>query len=232
MKLERLFGTLYDNPVKKRDWNELRGEMVERQIASRGIQDPHVLDAMQSIPRHRFVPEAIRSRSYEDRALGIGYGQTISQPYMVAVMLQALGLTGQEKVLEVGTGSGYQAAVLSRLAREVISVDIVPELQVEARSLLTELSIHNVKTLPRDGSEGVPEEAPFDAVIVAAAAPEVPSPLLEQLASGGRLVIPLGQRKMQMLTLIRKTKTSFERTDLGACTFVPLLGRYGWPMSR
>lgn len=209
------------------DWPAQRARMARDQLFSRGILDPRVLEAMGETPRHLFVPESQRARSYEDRALPIGYGQTISQPYMVGLMLKTLELTGKEKVLEIGTGSGYQAALLGKLARDVRTMEIVPELADGAERLLKSLGQANVQVYRRDGSGGLPEEAPFDAIILAAAAPDVPPPLLHQLADGGKLLLPVGRGGRHHLTLIQKRGTAVERKDLGECVFVPLQGQYG-----
>jgi protein-L-isoaspartate(D-aspartate) O-methyltransferase len=214
--------------VKTPDWNALRTGMIEKQLQSRRIVDPRVLDAMRRMPRHLFVPDEVRNRSYEDRALSIGCGQTISQPFMVAIMLQALGLNGYEKVLEIGTGTGYQAALLGLLARQVETVEIIPELAAQARTLISAQGLDNVHIHVGDASAGWPQEAPFDAIIMAAGAPEAPPALAEQLASGGQLLIPLGDRKKQILTLFRKECTELTSQSLGGCSFVPLRGAYGW----
>ena len=179
------------------NWDQLRDQMIETQLQPRGIYDARILEAMRRVPRHLFVPEPARDRSYEDRALSIGFGQTISQPYMVAIMLRALALTGSEKVLEIGTGTGYQAALLAYLAKQVETVELVPELVAQARAALAALGISNVHVHLTDGSHGLPGKAPFDAIIVAAGAPDVPPILLDQLASGGKLLIPIGDRKQQ-----------------------------------
>jgi protein-L-isoaspartate(D-aspartate) O-methyltransferase len=209
------------------EWTEQREAMIQEQLVRRGIRDTRLLDAFRSIPRHRFVPDAERAYAYDDRALPIGYRQTISQPYMVGIMLTALALTGQEKILEIGAGSGYEAALLGRLAREVHAVEIVPELAARARAALRELGASNVRIHIGDGSGGMPSEAPFDAIVLAAAAPEVPPPLGAQLASGGRLLLPLGVGPRETLLLLRKEGNELRRTALGECTFVPLVGTYG-----
>jgi protein-L-isoaspartate(D-aspartate) O-methyltransferase len=208
----------------------LRAHMVDTQIKARGIKDDRVLDAMRKVPRHLFVPADGLEAAYSDRPLPIGSGQTISQPYMVAAMSEALGLKGPEKVLEVGTGSGYQAAVLAELARRVITTERVPELAEEARKTLRDLGYANVEVILTDGSKGYPAEAPFDAIMVTAGAPEIPGVLVEQLAEGGRLVIPVGSSYQQ--TLMRLTKRGGEeKTEaLEGCVFVPLIGEYGWKL--
>lgn len=203
--------------------------MVEEQIAARGIRDPRILAVMGEIPRHRFVPEHLASLAYADEPLPIGGGQTISQPYIVAEMTRALALSGTEKVLEIGTGSGYQAAVLARLAREVVTVERLASLQERARAILEELGIVNVTYAVGDGSLGAPEHAPFDRIIVTAAAPDVPQPLVEQLADGGIMVVPVGGRWEQDLVKVTKEGVSLRRQYLGGCRFVPLVGKCGFP---
>ena len=211
------------------DWPALRAQMVRRQLASRGIRSPEVLAALGRVPRERFVPDASRSHACSDHAMAIGHGQTISQPYMVAVMTEALELKPTDRVLEVGTGSGYQCAVLAELAGEVWSVERIAELAKSAALLLAELGYATVHVRTGDGSLGWPESAPFDAVIVTAAAPRAPDPLLEQLSpEGGRLVVPVGDRDLQQLTLIRRDGDAFETRRSVGCRFVPLLGRAGW----
>lgn len=202
--------------------------MVEEQIAARGISDPRILTAMLEIPRHRFIPPALAGRAYADEPLPIGGGQTISQPYIVAEMTRALQLVGREKVLEVGTGSGYQAAILARLAREVVTIERLEELQQAARSVLEELGIQNVRFFAGDGSLGVPEEAPFDRIMVTAAAPDVPPPLFEQLGEKGILVLPVGGRWEQELVRVWKEGGAARKEYLGGCRFVPLVGRWGF----
>ena len=205
-----------------------RKEMVRRQIKGRRIQDELVLEAMRTVPRHRFVPAYVRGSAYRDAPLPIGEGQTISQPYVVAFMTAALQLSGGEKVLEIGTGSGYQAAVLALIAGEVISVERLPRLAEEARRTLAELGYDNVRVVVGDGTQGWPEEAPYDAIMVTAASPEVPAPLLQQLADGGRLVAPVGPRHTQQLVRVRREGEEFGREDLLGVAFVPLIGEHGW----
>ncbi len=202
--------------------------MVARQIVGRGIQSVRVLEAMSSVPRHLFVPPEHVSKAYADEPLPIGEGQTISQPFMVAAMADALSLDGHERVLEIGAGSGYQAAVVSLLAREVIAVETQPALAAAASERLLELGYKNVRIEVGDGSLGWPSDAPYDAILVTAAAPDVPPPLVEQLADGGRLVLPVGSADQQDLVRIVKRDGSSTRESLFACRFVPLLGRYGW----
>ena len=202
--------------------------MVER-LQKAGIRDSRVLDALRSVPRHRLVPEALQHRAYDESALPIGERQTISAPLVVAAMSQALALRGDETVLEIGTGSAYQAAILSRLAERVISVERIPRLASRARSALDALGISNVLVFLGDGSRGWPAEAPYDAIVVTAAAHSVPEPLLDQLAPGGRLVGPFGERDEQaLLRITRRPDGDLEREKLGRCRFVDLVGEHGW----
>ncbi|HTM22472.1 MAG TPA: protein-L-isoaspartate(D-aspartate) O-methyltransferase [Kofleriaceae bacterium] len=191
------------------------------------VRDRRVLEVMGAVPRHPFVPEPARASAYRDQPLPIGHGQTISQPLMVAIMLEALELRGDERVLDVGTGSGYQAALLGRLAREVWSIEIVPELAERARATLARAGADNVHVISGDGSMGWSRAAPYDAIVAAAASPHVPPPLLAQLAEGGRLVLPVGDRMPQELMRLRRRGGHIHREDLGACTFVPLVGEHG-----
>jgi protein-L-isoaspartate(D-aspartate) O-methyltransferase len=209
--------------VSARDWEAERARMVEAQIEGRGVKDPRVLAAMRTVPRHRFVPEAYRAHAYEDRPLPIGQGQTISQPYMVAVMTELLELEPDDRVLEIGTGSGYQAAVLSELVDAVYSIEIVPELAERARKLLATDGYDDVAVITGDGYRGLAEQAPFDAIIVTAAPEEVPQPLLDQLAVGGSLVIPVGSRS-QWLKVLERTEAGIETKTLFAVRFVPMTG--------
>lgn len=202
--------------------------MVQDQLVRRGISDPRVLAAMRKVPRHLFVDEALRDRAYGDHPLPIGEQQTISQPYIVALMTALLALEGPEKVLEVGTGSGYQTAILAELAREVFSVERLPGLAARAQALLERLGYTNVRIRVGDGTLGWPEEAPFDRVIVTAAAPEVPPRLFEQLADGGRMVLPLGDAVCQTLTLVERVGGEQRRRACGECTFVKLVGKDAW----
>ena len=204
-----------------------RAQLVET-LKSKGIREPAVLKAISEVPRHLFVPEGVRHRSYEDSALPIASGQTISQPYVQARSLEVAGLTGREKVLEIGTGSGYQTALLGRLASMVFSVERVESLARTARTTLETAGIRNVTVLVGDGTLGWSAYAPYDAIIVSAASPEVPQPLLRQLAPGGKLVIPLGDREYQTLMLIQRDGDDFTRTSLGDVRFVPLLGQFGF----
>jgi protein-L-isoaspartate(D-aspartate) O-methyltransferase len=205
-----------------------RERMVEVQLRKRGITDERVLAAMGRVPRHLFVEEALRDQAYGDRPLPIGTGQTISQPYMVAIMCQLLALLGAEKVLEVGTGSGYQAAVLAELARKVYTVERISFLAARARESLESLHYTNILVKVGDGTVGWEDEAPFDRVIVAAASPEVPAPLFQQLAEGGRMVVPVGDAHGQTLHVVEKVNGQMRvSTDVG-CVFVRLIGKYGW----
>lgn len=213
-------------------FDKARKDMVEHHLKDRGIRDPRVLEAMLRLDRHRFVNGPLQSSAYEDRALPIGLGQTISQPYIVALMSEALQLRGGEKVLEVGTGSGYQAAVLSMLAGRVYTIERHGELLRRARVLFELLGLHNIVSRRGDGSIGWDAEAPFDRIVVTAASPEVPEALARQLKIGGRLVVPVGERSRQDLKIIdRKSETEFKGYSAGPCAFVPLLGREGWPVT-
>lgn len=203
----------------------LREAMVERQIVRRGIKDPRVLAAMRHVPRHFFVPDEERASAYEDRPLSIGLGQTISQPYIVAFMTEALRLPPQARVLEVGTGSAYQAAVLAEVAEEVFSVEIVPALAAHAVTLLANLGFRNVETAERDGCDGWPEHAPYDGILVAAAAAKMPLALVEQLKPGARLVIPIGYWRVQNLVLVTREGSGFKQESLLPVSFVPMTGR-------
>jgi len=210
------------------DFAELRRTMVEQQIRSRGVHDERVLQAMLAVERHEFVPQGFIDEAYADKPLPIGEGQTISQPYMVAVMSEALELAGTERVLEVGTGCGYQAAVLSLLAREVYSVELNVTLSLDAQKRLERLGYTNVHVHTGDGTLGLPELAPFQGIVVTAAAPRVPEPLAEQLAEGGRLVIPVGSESEQELLVVRREGEKTTSRVINHCRFVPLVGRYGW----
>ena len=210
------------------DYAEERNSMVDTQLKRRGIKDPLIIQAMRSVPRHEFVPPAQISSAYYDGPLPIGSGQTISQPYMVAVMTQAMGLRGGERVLEVGTGSGYQAAVLAEIAGEVYTVERHGELADRAKERLLELGYNNVHVSVGDGTLGLPEKAPFDGIIVTAGAPFVPEALKDQLEDGGRLVIPVGGQYLQSLLRITREGDDFQQEDLLGCVFVPLIGEDGW----
>jgi protein-L-isoaspartate(D-aspartate) O-methyltransferase len=205
-----------------------RRAMVENQIRKRGVTSQRVLDAMLSVPRHEFVPDQFRPDAYADKPLPIGEGQTISQPFMVGAMTEALELTGSERVLEIGTGSGYQSAVLSLLAREVISIESHTSLALAAQERLGRLGYANVHIHNGDGSLGFADAAPYDAILITAAAPEIPPLLASQLAEGGHLVIPVGSQENQELLQARKEDGKLYSRALFDCRFVPLLGRYGW----
>jgi protein-L-isoaspartate(D-aspartate) O-methyltransferase len=224
MRTSELSNSAPDDP-----YADERAAMVERQIRRRGVNDERVLLAMATVPRHEFVPPGSRAMAYADEPLGIGGGQTISQPYIVAVMTAALKLNGTERLLEIGAGSGYQAAVLALLAREVFSVELRSDLAGSAVERLKRLGYENVHVHGGDGSLGVKEFAPFDAVLVAAAAPAVPRPLLEQLhEGGGRLIAPVGGNDQQQLVLVTRYGNQYESERRENCRFVPLVGRHGW----
>jgi protein-L-isoaspartate(D-aspartate) O-methyltransferase len=207
-----------------------RQEMVERQLERRGIRDPLVLDAMRRVPREEFVPPAHRDKAYEDRPLAIGEGQTISQPYIVAYMIEALELKGGEKVLEIGGGSGYAAAVLASIASHVYTIERIAELADQARLNLAAAGIANVTVRCADGTEGWPEEAPFDAILVSAGAPGLPRAVMQQMAMGARMVVPIGEdpTAQELVRFCRTGPGEFERTSLTAVRFVPLIGKEGW----
>lgn len=216
------------SPVHADSFAELRRAMVEEQLRRRGIKDKRVLEAMTEVPRHLFVPPGQYDEAYDDRALPIGQGQTISQPYMVGLMVSLLDVQPEHKVLEVGAGSGYQAAVLSRLAESVCAVELVPQLAERAARILADLHYDNVRIMTGDGTVGCAEEAPFDRIIVAAAAPEIPEPLTEQLAEGGVIVAPVGNRLVQTVVRAEKRGSKLNTTRSIDCVFVPLRGRHGW----
>lgn len=206
-----------------------RTRLVDR-MRKKGIDDPRVLNAVAAVPRDRFVPESIRARSYDDSALPIGHGQTISQPSLQALYLQVLEIGRDDKVLEVGAGSGYQTALLAELAANVYAVERLPELTQRARDVLDELGYRNIALVTKDGTTGWSKYAPYDAILVAAASPDVPDALVDQLAPGGRLLIPVGDRTAQELTLVQKTEIGeIQRRAITQCVFVPLIGRFGWP---
>lgn len=202
--------------------------MVNDQLRGRGISDERVLSVMALVPRHEFAAREYRDQAYEDHPVPIGEGQTLSQPYIVAVMLQALAIKGSEKVLEIGTGSGYQTALLAGLARQVYSIERHASLAKSAGEVLQRLGYNNVMVAVGDGSEGLPERAPFDAIIVSAAAPRIPSALFEQLRDGGRMIVPVGPAYAQQLQLVRKQKGEAVVEILEGCRFVPLIGGQGY----
>jgi len=210
------------------DLASLREQMVETQLIPRGIKDRRVLDALRKIPRHLFAGEANLHNAYDDMALSIGEGQTISQPYMVAVMTELLELKGTEKALEIGTGSGYQGALLAELAKEVYSIERIAILADRAASRFRSLSYQNVHVRTGDGTLGWPEEAPFDRIIITAAAPKIPDPLLDQLGMNGILVIPVGSSYSQIFLRLRKTEKGMIEERHIPCVFVPLIGEFGW----
>ena len=202
--------------------------MVDEQIAGRGVRDPRVLAAMRKVPRHEFMPAGLREQAYGDHAMPIGEGQTISQPYMVALMTELLGLTGTERVLEIGTGSGYQAAVLAELSGKVFTVERIKTLADKARAALDRVGYRTVAIKVYDGTYGWKDMGPFDAIVVTAASPDVPQPLVDQLKEGGRMVIPVGERYSQVLVKVVKTAAGVVSSKSVPCVFVPLIGNHGW----
>ena len=214
--------------IRNHDYRLAREKMVKTQLIPRGVKDQRVLEAMRKVRRDLFVDEALVGEAYNDHPLPIGHKQTISQPFMVALMTEALCLNGDEKVLEIGTGSGYQTAILAKLAERVYTVERIRPLMIRARSLLAGLDYHNILFKAFDGTLGWPEYAPYDAIIVTAGAPALPQPLLDQLADGGRLVIPIGNRFSQDLIKVTKRKGTHIQENLGGCRFVDLVGVHGW----
>ncbi len=211
------------------DFEAQRRQMVERDLEGRGVRDPRVLDAMGRVPRERFLPPGRRDQAYADRALPLSEGQTISQPYIVAAMTEALEPGPEDRVLEIGTGSGYQAAVLAEIVAEVYTVERLESLSEQARRKLEELGYDNIRYRVGDGTEGWPEEAPFEGVLVTAAAPEAPPSLLDQLSDdGGRLVVPVGTKHLQELTRVTRRGNEYASENLMGCRFVPLVGKEGW----
>lgn len=210
------------------DEENLRERMVTEQLIPRGIKDERVLSAMRKVPRHRFVPNESVENAYGDYPMSIGYGQTISQPYMVAVMTERLLLKGEERILEIGTGTGYQLAVLAELTKEVFSIDRLSILTESARTLLEELGYKNIRIKSGDGTCGWPEFSPYDAIIVTAGTPSIPKPLVVQLKEGGRMILPVGGNFSQVLTLVEKCKGKVKEVEFFGCVFVPLVGKYGW----
>ena len=210
------------------DYSLARQKMVKSQLIPRGISDPRVLEVMGKVPRDRFVEEALVGEAYNDHPLPIGERQTISQPYIVALMTEALELTGKEKTLEIGTGSGYQTAILADLSRKVYTIERIRALMVKARNILQELGYTNILFKAFDGTLGWKEYEPFDAIIVTAGAPKIPQPLLDQLADGGRLIIPVGNKFSQELIKVTNKRGNYIEKNLGGCRFVDLLGVHGW----
>jgi protein-L-isoaspartate(D-aspartate) O-methyltransferase len=217
--------TLNKNSIK---YERQREEMVRRQIQARGVTDPKVLEAMSNVPRHLFVSEALRDQAYGDFPLPIGEQQTISQPYIVAEMTQALQPGKEDRILEIGTGSGYQAAVLAEIVFRVYTIEKIHSLYLNTRKLFDKLRYHNIVTKYSDGTSGWSDESPFDGIIVTAGAPGIPKPLVSQLAVGGRMVIPVGDRYSQELIKLYKDEHGIHKTNLGGCRFVKLVGEYGW----
>jgi len=211
------------------DFKELREYMVITQLIPRGISDERVLDATRKVPRHLFVPEHIQPRAYDDMALSIGEGQTISQPYMVAIMTELLELKGDEKILEIGTGSGYQTAILAELAKEVYSIERIEQLAERAKNILSSLSYQNVFIKTGDGTLGWEEGSPFDRILITAGTPQIPQPLIEQLSDDNGIIVgPVGDRFSQVLLKVIKTKGKLEKETHTPCVFVPLIGKHGW----
>lgn len=210
------------------DMQKVRDRMVEEQLIPRGIHDPKTLEALRRVPRHLFVEDALQNQAYNDFPLPIGNGQTISQPYIVALMTQALGLQGDERILEIGTGSGYQAAILSLICEKVYTVERIDSLLVKARKIFDQLHYLNILTKLDDGTNGWPEYGPYDAIIVTAGGPKVPEPLLDQLADPGILVIPVGDRGMQNLQLVTKKEGTITEKTIEYVRFVNLIGSHGW----
>lgn len=208
------------------DYASLRSRMVQEQLIARGIKDPKVLEAFYKVERHRFVPEDLLANAYGDFPLAIGSGQTISQPYIVALMTQSLDLTGNERVLEIGTGSGYQAAILAQLCRQVYGIERFAALSQKAKDLLEDLGYSNIEIMTGDGTSGWPEEAPFDRIMITAASSVIPAPLIEQLKEGGKLIIPMGGSFSQALTLGEKENGNLKLHKICDCVFVPLVGKY------
>jgi protein-L-isoaspartate(D-aspartate) O-methyltransferase len=215
------------SPLSTFDIN--RERMIEEQLVTRGITDQRVLEAMRTVPRHLFVEDAFQAHAYGDFPLPIGSGQTISQPYIVALMTMALHLTGDEKILEIGTGSGYHAAILSRLCQKVYTVERLDALVSRARKVFDRLRYHNIISRIDDGTEGWPSEAPFDRIIVTAGGPRIPEPLVAQLADPGRLIMPVGGQEVQELQLVDKRDGDITVTTIEQVRFVDLIGAHGWP---
>jgi protein-L-isoaspartate(D-aspartate) O-methyltransferase len=217
-----------EGAAQERELAHQRALMVERHVAARGIRDPRILQAMREVPRHKFVPQVVVAKAYGPGALPIGSKQTISQPFIVARMIELLELTGKEKVLEIGTGTGYQAVVLSKLCAKVFSIERINELALRAAELFRELKVYNATVKVFDGTYGWSDQAPFDRIIVAAAAPAVPEPLVQQLTRTGKMIIPIGTGSSQKLARVTRVGTGIQIEDCGAADFVPLVGRFGW----
>ncbi len=228
MTFPKLTGIKTFMNTEPKKFTSRRRDMIERQIMARGVTDPLVIKAMDQVPRHLFVSEALVDSAYEDFPLPIGEGQTISQPYIIAEMTQNLELKGGERVLEIGTGSGYQAAVLSKIVYKVYTVERNNALFLQTRKLFDRLKYHNIVTRYSDGTQGWKQEAPFDAIIVTAGGNQIPPPLVDQLAEGGCLVMPVGGQLTQDLIKLRKTRNGVETQSLGGCRFVKLIGQHGW----
>ncbi len=208
------------------DYAPLRGKMVQEQLIPRGIKNPRVLDAFYKVPRHKFVPEELLGSAYGDFPLAIGYGQTISQPYIVALMSEYLDLTAKERVLEIGTGSGYQTAILTELSSRVYSIERIASLAKKAKDSLDQLGYSNIEIMSGDGTLGWPQQSPFDRIIITAATRNIPGPLVEQLKEGGKLIVPLGDAFSQILTLAEKKDGKLNLRQICSCVFVPLVGKY------
>ncbi len=219
---------LDDTAARERDFAHQRALMVERHVAARGVRDERVLQAMREVPRHLFVPQVMQAKAYGPGALPIGAKQTISQPWIVGRMIELLELSGREKVLEIGTGTGYQAVVLSKLCAKVFSIERINELALRAAELIRQLKVYNTTVKVFDGTYGWSDQAPFDRIIVAASAPQVPEPLIQQLARTGRMVLPIGSGQSQRLARVIRVGTGIQIEDCGSAEFVPLVGKFGW----
>lgn len=219
---------LDDTAARERDFAHQRALMVERHVAGRGVRDERVLQAMREVPRHLFVPQVMQAKAYGPGALPIGAKQTISQPWIVGRMIELLELSGREKVLEIGTGTGYQAVVLSKLCAKVFSIERINELALRAAELIRQLKVYNTTVKVFDGTYGWSDQAPFDRIIVAASAPQVPEPLVQQLARTGRMVLPIGSGQNQRLARVIRVGTGIQIEDFGSAEFVPLVGKFGW----
>jgi protein-L-isoaspartate(D-aspartate) O-methyltransferase len=219
---------LATTPTDEREFAHLRKKMVDEYVAKRGVRDERILQAMRDVPRHLFVPSVLAAKAYGPGALPIGAKQTISQPYIVGRMIELLELTGKEKVLEIGTGTGYEAVVLSKLCAKVFSIERINELALRAAELIRVLKVYNATVKVFDGTYGWSDQAPFDRIIVAAAAPEVPEPLVQQMARTGRMVLPIGKGGNQRLARVTRVGTRIQIEDCGTAEFVPLVGKFGW----